>query len=129
MFNARAVICDAIRLVDIVSQYSQVRHAKETEREMTHRLHTQKSEYETAIQRHLSFIDQLIDDKKALGEKCEKLVGEIKKIEARYQANTEAMAERHRVEMAKAKDLFAAAEKLRREKWVEEKTRKIKGEK
>ena len=96
---------------------------------MTHRLHTQKSEYETAIQRHLSFIDQLIDDKKALGEKCEKLVGEIKKIEARYQANTEAMAERHKVEMAKAKDLFAAAEKLRREKWVEEKTRKIKGEK
>ena len=41
-----------------------VRHAKETEREMTHRLHLQKDEYEAAIQRHLSFIDQLIDDKK-----------------------------------------------------------------
>ena len=94
---------------------------------MTHRFHTQKSEYKTAIQRHLSFIDQLIDDKKALGEKCEKLVGEIKKLEVRYQATTEATAEKHKVEMNKAKDLFAAAEKLRREKWVEEKTKKIKG--
>ena len=105
----------------------QVRHAKETEREMTHRLHTQKSEYETAIQRHLSFIDQLIDDKKALGEKCEKLVGEIKKMESKYQAKSTATEEKHKVEMSKAKDLFAAAEKLRREKWVEEKTKKIKG--
>ena len=36
-----------------------VRHAKESEREMHQRLHVQKDEYEDAVKRHLSFIDQV----------------------------------------------------------------------
>ena len=32
----------------------------------------------------------------------------------------------HQVELEKVKDVHAAAEKLRREKWIEEKTKKIK---
>lgn len=37
-----------------------VRHARETEKEMKKRLDVQKEEYEEAIKRHLSFIDQVI---------------------------------------------------------------------
>ena len=33
---------------------------------------------------------------------------------------------RHETEMRKLKDIHAAAEKLRREKWIDEKTKKIK---
>lgn len=36
-----------------------VRHARETEKEMNKRLDVQKDEYEEAIKRHLSFIDQV----------------------------------------------------------------------
>ena len=36
-----------------------VRHARETEKEMKKRLDVQKEEYEEAIKRHLSFIDQV----------------------------------------------------------------------
>jgi CO dehydrogenase/acetyl-CoA synthase delta subunit len=36
-----------------------IRHAKETEKEMKKRLDVQKAEYEEAIKRHISFIDQV----------------------------------------------------------------------
>jgi len=36
-----------------------MRHAKETEKEMQKRLDVQKAEYEEAIKRHISFIDQV----------------------------------------------------------------------
>jgi len=37
-----------------------MRHAKDTEKEMQKRLDVQKAEYEEAIKRHISFIDQVI---------------------------------------------------------------------
>ncbi|XP_064600746.1 centrosomal protein of 131 kDa-like isoform X2 [Liolophura sinensis] len=103
-----------------------VRHARETEKEMNKRLDVQKDEYEEAIKRHLSFIDQLIDDKKALSEKCEQLVKELKTIDKKFQDKFKASEERHAQELTRIKEIHAAAEKLRREKWVDEKTKKIK---
>ncbi|KAK7506382.1 hypothetical protein BaRGS_00002494 [Batillaria attramentaria] len=103
-----------------------VRHARETDKEMKRRLDMQKEEYEEAIKRHLSFIDQLIDDKKSLSEKCEQLVKELKTVDRKYQDKIKSLEESHAVEMTKIKEIQAAAEKLRREKWIDEKTKKIK---
>lgn len=103
-----------------------IRHARETEKEMKKRLDVQKEEYEEAIKRHLSFIDQLIDDKKNLSEKCEKVVTELKVVDKKYQEKIRAIEESHSIEMSKLKEVHAAAEKLRREKWIEDKTKKIK---
>ncbi|GFO00920.1 centrosomal protein of 131 kda-like [Plakobranchus ocellatus] len=103
-----------------------IRHARETEKEMKKRLDVQKEEYEEAIKRHLSFIDQLIDDKKNLSEKCEKVVTELKVVDKKYQEKIKAIEESHSIEMSKLKEVHAAAEKLRREKWIEDKTKKIK---
>lgn len=72
-----------------------VRHAKETEKEMKKRLQLQKEEYEETVKRHLSFIDQLIDDKKALGEKCENLLKEMKTIDKKYSDKLKATDERY----------------------------------
>ncbi|GFR90984.1 centrosomal protein of 131 kDa-like [Elysia marginata] len=103
-----------------------VRHARETEKEMKKRLDVQKEEYEEAIKRHLSFIDQLIDDKKNLSEKCEKVITELKVVDKKYQEKIKSIEESHSIEMSKLKEVHAAAEKLRREKWIEDKTKKIK---
>ena len=82
-----------------------VYHAKEMEKEGQRRLELQKQEYETTIQRHQCFIDQvcvcvcacvcvcpfvymsvqLIEDKKTLGERCEQLVRELKQTSTKYQ--------------------------------------------
>lgn len=59
-------------------------HAKEMEKEAQKRLELQKQEYETTIQRHQCFIDQLIDDKKVLSDKCEQLIKELKDLDKKH---------------------------------------------
>ncbi|DAA18289.1 TPA: 5-azacytidine induced 1 isoform 2 [Bos taurus] len=102
------------------------RRVKETERELGRQLRQQKEHYEATIRRHLSFIDQLIEDKKALGEKCEALVAELKLGDQRRKDREAQLQEQHELEIKKLKELMSATEKVRREKWINEKTRKIK---
>ncbi|GCB71469.1 hypothetical protein scyTo_0005951 [Scyliorhinus torazame] len=103
-----------------------VRHMKETEKEMSHRLKMQKDEYESTIQRHLAFIDQLIDDKKGLNAKCESMVNELKQVDQKYMKKIKQMQDQHEMEIKKLKEIMSATEKMRREKWIDEKTKKIK---
>nr|XP_005988104.1 PREDICTED: centrosomal protein of 131 kDa isoform X2 [Latimeria chalumnae] len=103
-----------------------VRHVKETEKELNHRFKLQKEQYEATIQRHLAFIDQLIDDKKVLSEKCESVLTELKLVDQKYTKKIGQMQEQHELEIKKLKELMGATEKIRREKWIDEKTKKIK---
>uniref|UniRef100_A0A8C3X2L0 Centrosomal protein 131 n=1 Tax=Catagonus wagneri TaxID=51154 RepID=A0A8C3X2L0_9CETA len=103
-----------------------IRRVKETEKELGRQLRQQREHYEATIQRHLSFIDQLIEDKKVLGEKCEALVAELKQGDQRRKDREAQMQEQHELEIKKLKELMSATEKVRREKWINEKTRKIK---
>uniref|UniRef100_A0A2H6NCR1 Uncharacterized protein n=2 Tax=Micrurus carvalhoi TaxID=3147026 RepID=A0A2H6NCR1_9SAUR len=86
----------------------------------------QREQYEGAIQRHLAFIDQLIDDKRALNQKCEAVVSELKLVDQKYTKKIAQMQEQHELEIKKLKQLMTATEKIRREKWIDEKTKKIK---
>ncbi|XP_036427893.1 centrosomal protein of 131 kDa isoform X1 [Colossoma macropomum] len=111
-------------------------HVKETEKELNHNFQLQKQQYEATIQRHLAFIDQLIDDKKALSERCEGVVAELKQVDQKYTKKISQMQEQHELvwqilgplceEIKKLKELMSASEKIRREKWIDEKTKKIK---
>ncbi|NXT66899.1 CP131 protein, partial [Chaetops frenatus] len=102
------------------------RHLKQTEKELGHQLRLQREQYEAAIQRHLAFIDQLLNDKKVLSEKCEAVVAELKQVDHKYGQKITQMQEQHELEIKKLKELMSATEKVRREKWIEEKTKKIK---
>ncbi|KAM6050347.1 centrosomal protein of 131 kDa isoform 1-T1 [Chlamydotis macqueenii] len=113
-----------------------VRHVKQTEKELGHQLKLQREQYEAAIQRHLTFIDQLIGDKKALSERCEAVVAELKQVDQKYGKKITQMQEQHELvwrtlgpfceEIKKLKELMSTTEKIRREKWIDEKTKKIK---
>ncbi|KAM7381114.1 hypothetical protein PAMA_012107 [Pampus argenteus] len=103
-----------------------VRHVKETEKELSRNFQLQKEQYEATIQRHLAFIDQLINDKKALNERCEGVVAELKQVDQKYTKKIAQMQEQHEMEIKKLKELMSATEKIRREKWIDEKTKKIK---
>ncbi|MEQ2255534.1 hypothetical protein ILYODFUR_014880 [Ilyodon furcidens] len=103
-----------------------VRHMKETEKELSRNFQLQKEQYEATIQRHLTFIDQLINDKKALSEHCEGVVSELKQVDQKYTKKIAHMQQQHEMEIKKLKDLMSATEKIRREKWIDDKTKKIK---
>ncbi|XP_053688612.1 centrosomal protein of 131 kDa [Sabethes cyaneus] len=79
----------------------------------------QKKHYEDIIGRHQEFIDQLIKDKSGL---CDKVTQLTRRIESQNQS----WEHRLKTELERAKDTALAAEKIRREKWVRENTKKIK---
>ncbi|XP_065066186.1 centrosomal protein of 131 kDa-like isoform X2 [Rhopilema esculentum] len=101
-------------------------HIQEVSKEHKQQLSLQRQEYESTIQRHLSFIDQLIDDKKVLSQRCEDLVKKLKETDQKYSTKLKTVEENHAVELKKQKEVMEAAEKLRREKWIQEKTIQIK---
>nr|XP_020041245.1 centrosomal protein of 131 kDa isoform X3 [Castor canadensis] len=103
-----------------------IRRVKETEKELSRQLRQQKEHYEATIHRHLTFIDQLIEDKKVLSEKYETVVAELKQGDQRYRERVAQMQEQQELEIKKLKELMSATEKVRREKWINEKTKKIK---
>ncbi|EOA92782.1 5-azacytidine-induced protein 1, partial [Anas platyrhynchos] len=69
---------------------------------------------------------QLIEDKKVLSERCEAVVAELKQADQKYSKKISQMQEQHELELRKLKELMSATEKIRREKWIDEKTKKIK---
>ena len=59
------------------------------------RLTLQRQEYESTIQRHLAFIDQLIDDKKTLSDRCEDMVKKLKEADKKYSDKIKHLEERY----------------------------------
>jgi len=105
---------------------SMVEQNKLQEADLQRKLKMQKQQYEATIQRHLTFIDQLIDDKKVLNSKCEGFVKELKTIDDKYQRKIKHLNDSHKVETKKIKQNVVASEKIFREQWIKEKTNKIK---
>lgn len=83
------------------------------------RLKDQKKHYEEIVARHQTFIEQLIKDKATL---CEK----VSQISRRLDSQNQAWEHRLKTEIEKAKEQALAGEKIRREKWVRDNTKKIK---
>lgn len=85
-----------------------------------------ESKYKAIIKRHQKFVECLIAEKTNLVEKCDSLVRQRKQIEEKIQRDLKVIAERHSIELQRVKENMAASEKIRRERWVETKTLKIK---
>jgi len=85
-----------------------------------------ENKYRMIVKRHQKFIEQLITEKTDLTQKCDSLARQIKEMEQKIQRDLKVITERHAVELQRAKDNMAASEKIRRERWLEMKTSKIK---
>lgn len=83
------------------------------------RLNEQKKHYEDIVQRHQNFIEQLLKDKSNLCEKVNQLM-------RRTESQNQAWEHRLKTEVERAKETVVAGEKIRREKWVRDNTKKIK---
>lgn len=83
------------------------------------RLNEQKKHYEDIVQRHQNFIEQLLKDKANLCEKANQLT-------RRIESQNQAWEHRLKTEVERAKETVMAGEKIRREKWVRDNTKKIK---
>merc|ERR1711865_1209370 len=85
-----------------------------------------RSEYESTIARHLSFIDRLLADKQSLSDKCDALTQEMSRVEKRYALRVHDVQSQHVIELKRQKELLAAGERARKERWTNEKRKEIK---
>ncbi|XP_066602779.1 centrosomal protein of 131 kDa-like [Prorops nasuta] len=90
------------------------------------RLDSQEKKYCVIVKRHQKFVEQVLREKSELNDKCDALARRMKEMEAKAQRDLKVLADRHSVELRKTKEHCAAAEKIRRERWLETKTTKIK---
>ncbi|XP_040577290.1 uncharacterized protein [Lepeophtheirus salmonis] len=96
------------------------------QKELKHRLKMQKQEYDSAISRHQNFIDQLIEDKKTLRDQADSLLSEQNHLEKKYDDGIKGLESRHTAEIRRLKSLYESSSKLKQEKWLDEKTKRIK---
>lgn len=76
--------------------------------------------------RQLNFIDQLIKDKQGLADQVTSLVKKIENDDLSRKKEFHEITDKHKVEINAIKDKLTAAEKIRRDKWVEAKQKEIK---
>ncbi|KAJ3414955.1 Centrosomal protein of 131 kDa [Chytridiales sp. JEL 0842] len=100
--------------------------AQAHKKELKTKLTSQKKELEGIIKRHLSFIDKLIAEKDEMAKKCESLTDDVKTMDKAFKEKARIQEEQHARELARQKDIWHAAEKLKRDKWISEKTKAIK---
>ncbi|KAH8865276.1 Centrosomal protein of 131 kDa [Schistosoma japonicum] len=103
-----------------------LRQLQNTQRDSESRVESLKADYEGTINRNYKLIDELIEEKKVLHTKCEKLLDELKSLTKKSEEKIKTLDEKHKVELRKVEAKHAAAEKLRREKWETEKAKHFK---
>ncbi|KAI9103264.1 hypothetical protein DFS34DRAFT_360586 [Phlyctochytrium arcticum] len=101
-------------------------HALEFKKELKSKLGLQRTEYETTIKRHLTFIDKLLAEKAELTSKCASLTEEVKGLEKSFKEAARVREEQHEREIKSQKEMWQQAEKVKRDKWIQEKTKAIK---
>ncbi|TPX42150.1 hypothetical protein SeMB42_g05266 [Synchytrium endobioticum] len=98
----------------------------QSRKDLKSKLILQRKEYETIVKRHLAFVDKLLAEKEDLSKRCESLSEEVRNLDKQFQARIASMEETQSRELVRQKDIWAQGEKMKREKWVAEKTRQIK---
>merc|ERR1712066_974660 len=78
------------------------------------------------LERHLQLVDRLLNDKAEPTKRCELFTDEMKAVERKFQLKIEEMDEQASKELARHKQNWISAEKLRREAWEKEKVKEIK---
>ena len=85
-----------------------------------------RSEYESSVSRHLTMIDELLNDKKVLSGECARLAQQSKSTAEQYDHKIIELNNRHKEGARKQREAAAANDRARLEQWEREQTKKIK---
>ena len=87
-----------------------------------------RNEYDSTIKRQLEFVDGLLKDKEELAEKYTAVATELEESEAHWQEKLKKQSSTDKAQLKRHRDSWAAAEKVRREKWMEEQMAQVKAQ-
>ena len=113
---------DALRRQKEEAAAKQQQHADH----VSSQLSLQRLEYEAQVKRQLDLVDQLVADKGALSVKCEELAAEFQLLQRKFQDQVKDLEDKHAKELRKQRESMAISEKIRRDTWMQDKSREIK---
>ena len=99
---------------------------EEHQKNVQSQLSLQREEYENQVKRQLSFIEQLVNDKEGLSSKCEDMANEFSLLKKKYEDNIKELESKHERNLKKQRESIMVSEKIRRENWMQEKSKEIK---
>ncbi|KAI8830921.1 hypothetical protein BJ741DRAFT_581050 [Chytriomyces cf. hyalinus JEL632] len=105
---------------------SNAMQADEYKKSLKTRLSAQRKEFEAVVKRHLTFIDTLLAEKNELSKKCETLSEDMKHMERSFKEKMKLQEDQNLKEVKQQRELWQASEKIKRDKWIAEKTKVIK---
>ena len=100
VINLQYVVEEKERAIEVLRQALEhqrklsANFSQKFQKELNQRLAAQKTEYEATIHRHQNFIDQLIEDKKVLAERCDGLNAEAAEKERKFQESLKNLDQR-----------------------------------
>ncbi|KAK2953783.1 putative 5-azacytidine-induced protein 1 [Blattamonas nauphoetae] len=94
--------------------------------ELTKRLAEVDAQYHAEREKQIAFLNQILEDKKSLNEKCIQLASEFAKTKQTLEKEIEDKDHQIDVEIQRQREVWAVQEKARREKWQANKERQIK---
>ncbi|KAJ3336674.1 Centrosomal protein of 131 kDa [Gonapodya sp. JEL0774] len=97
-----------------------------SKKDLKSKLALQRKEYEAVVRRHLALCDRLVKEKEEIARKCEQMGDEVKAVEKEFREKTKSLQDLNARELKQQRELWAAAEKVRRDKWAQERTKAIK---
>merc|ERR1712228_405905 len=95
-------------------------------KDLKKKLNAQKKEFQVVTNRHLLFVDRLLNDKENLSKKCEDLTDEMKKLQENCTNKVSKLQNEHNKGMRRSKEQWMAAEQIKRDQWITNKTKQIK---
>ena len=108
------------------SQEKQTQIIAQNKKTLKKKLNSQKKEFQVVTNRHLLFVDRLLNDKENLSKKCEDLTDEIKKLQENCTNKINKLQNEHKKAMKRSKEQWMASEQIKREQWITNKTKQIK---
>lgn len=82
-----------------------VRNVRTAKHELNLRCKAQKEEYEATLNRHIQFIQQLVEEKKNLAAKCETMANEVRQQAVKLERERKINEERLKSEMRRLKQV------------------------
>ena len=101
---------------------------REAEETLDRKLAELRGEYDSTITRQLEFVDGLLKDKEELAEKYTTAATELEESESHWQENLKKQSSADKMQLKRHRDAWAAAEKVRRDKWMEEQMAQVKAQ-
>eukprot|EP00158_Paraphelidium_tribonemae_P004992 Partr_v1_DN27093_c0_g1_i1_m28776 putative 5-azacytidine induced 1 len=122
--KSRMILAMKTEIVRLKDKFENDR--REMQLEHSSKASLQRTHFETLIKRTQASLDKTLAEKEDIYAKFQSITEEFQKVEKKFKDKLQFMEESHAKELKRRKELWETAEKMKRERWLQERSKQIK---